>query len=50
MIDPTFKNIFRLSVISFKNGVSNHARLLIGMLFSLVDIKDFIALFAINYF
>ena len=45
MIDPTFRNINRLFVLSFKNGGNDLTRLPFDKYYmSLVEIKDFNAL------
>ena len=45
MIDPTFKNIYRLFVLSFKNGDDDSTRNSFYKYYmSLVEIKDFNAL------
>ena len=45
MIDPTFKNVNRLSVLSFKNGDNDPMRDSFDKYYiSLVEIKDFNAL------
>ena len=45
MIDPTFRNINRIFVLSFKNGNNDPTRYSFGKYFmSLVEIKDLNAL------
>ena len=50
MIDPTFRNINRLFVLSFKNGDDDPTRYYFEQYYmSLVEIKDFNALIINNF-
>ena len=51
LIDPTFRNINRLFVLSFKNGDDDPTRIYFDEYYMLlVEIKDFNALIDKNYF
>ena len=51
MIDPTFRNINRLFVLSFKNGNDDPSRNpFVKYYMPLVEIKDLNALLTINHF
>ena len=51
LIDPTFRNINRLFVLSFKNGDDDPTRISFDEYYMLlVEIKDFNALIDKNYF